>query len=263
MIVTIRHDAGGDRDRTADERAPWTTPGAVEQLRRPSPAFPSRPSASVARSRELHPRTSGGDRRRARSDAQPLVYDILVWTDRRLILTELRRTACRCWAGAEGMEFLEPAELPPAARHAARWIDSWIRGAGGRVVLRWATFNRAGRSIPLADQSDATRCRLIASFSVGGGRRVRGESGFQQRKTQPREQLARSGGGGGLPLTPMRRNQRAEENPMQITHMVMIRVDDHISEPPDMSTSMCRAMRSPRRPSCGRLKRDQLLEYQA
>jgi Protein of unknown function (DUF2889) len=165
MSVTVHHNAGVATSIAAVmHRAPWTTcPGAVAQLKQTFTGVRLAEFAQRGEKRSncthLHDLATLGAAHV--SDPQPLVYDVLT-TDpiegRRE--TELRRNGAPVlrWTLA-GFRLLEPAGL---AGMSLDKLNPWISTLEPQEqeearVLRWGTMIANGRTIPLEQQSDATR----------------------------------------------------------------------------------------------------------
>jgi len=148
----------------AMQRAPWTTcPGALSQLQRTFTGkalddFPrlGQKTANCTHLYDLALLAAAHAR-----DAQPLVYDVLVADPvegRRR--AELRRNGIPILGWVEqGMRILEPEEVAGLELLSMQaWVQSLDpeRQEAARV-LRWGNLIANGRSIPLAQQSDATR----------------------------------------------------------------------------------------------------------
>lgn len=184
MGVTVHHDG---TVATAVEpvmlRAPWTTcPGAVLQLKQTFVDI------------ELDKFTNVGEKQKNCThlhdlallaaahafDSAPLVYDILVSDpvdgQRR---AELRRDGKTLlgWTVA-GLRLFEPAELEGVTLDRLRpWIDSLDPPMQEAArLLRWGTMLANGRTIPLEQQSDATRippnCYTFQPQRVGEAHRI-------------------------------------------------------------------------------------------
>jgi hypothetical protein len=165
MSVVVHHaDGRAVRVEPDMRRAPWTTcPGAVAQLQQ---TFTGLPLAEFAvRGGKKANCTHLFDLARLAAahagDGTPVVFDILVSdpVDGRR-QAELRRNGQPILAWVEsGMTLVEPAELAGEALWDMRaWIaalDPELREAAR--LLRWGNMIANGRSIPLAEQSDATR----------------------------------------------------------------------------------------------------------
>lgn len=165
MAVLIRHD--GEVATAIEplmERAPWTTcPGAVEQLKQSFvgvrlDAFAER-GEKQQNCTHLHDLAVLGAAHA--TDRAPLVYDILVSDPiDGALRAELRRdgTPVMSWT-LEGMEIVDPAELAGQRLDAlSPWIKTLdpVRQEEAKI-LRWATMVAHGRTLPMEEQSDATR----------------------------------------------------------------------------------------------------------
>lgn len=180
MSVIVHHVGGiATSIVAAMHRAPWTTcPGAVEQLKQTFTGVRLAEFAERGEKRSncthLHDLATLGAAHAA--DTQPLVYDILV-TDpiegRRE--TELRRNGIPIlrWTLA-GFRLLEPADL---AGMTLDKLSPWIATLEPQQqeearVLRWGTMIANGRTIPLEQQSDATRMPLGNCYTFQAQRRL-------------------------------------------------------------------------------------------
>jgi hypothetical protein len=165
MAVTLRH-AGGVVTAVEPEmdRAPWTTcPGARAHL---AQTFTGAPLEAFAERGEkplncTHLYDLALLAAAHAADPEPLVYDILASDpiDGRRGL-ELRRNGATVmrWIEENG-RFIAPAGL---AGRTLRKMRSWIDALAPHEqeearLLRWGGLMAHGRSIPMADQSDATR----------------------------------------------------------------------------------------------------------
>lgn len=201
MSVLIRHDG---RSVTAVEprmhRAPWTTcPGAEAQLQETFTGvaldqIPSRGEKS-ANCTHLYDLTLLGASHVF--DLQPLVYDVLVSDAVEGVRrAELRRDGevVVAWVEA-GMTIREPEALAGTPlRDLRRWIDSLEPALQEAArLLRWGNMMANGRSIPLAQQSDATRmppgCYTFQPERSAKARRVGEIRDFGGGKTPPLEGL--------------------------------------------------------------------------
>lgn len=165
MSVVVRHDGAVARSVEARmHRVPWTTcPGAERQLQETFAGvalaeFPAR-GGKKANCTHLHDLALLAAAHA--HDREPVIYDILVSDAvdgvRR---AELRRggEAVLGWSESR-MEIMQPAIL---AGRKLFDLQSWIetleppRQEAARL-LRWGNILANGRSIPLAQQSDASR----------------------------------------------------------------------------------------------------------
>jgi hypothetical protein len=165
MSVTIHHDGKiATSIEPALMRAPWTTcPGAVAQLERTFTgvaleAFAARGEKQI-NCTHLHDLAVLAAAHA--SDHEPLVYDILVSDPeggkRR---AELRRNGVPLLGWTEmGFRIVEPAELAGVRLDKVRaWIDTLDPPRQEAVrLLRWANMMANGRTIPMENQSDASR----------------------------------------------------------------------------------------------------------
>jgi hypothetical protein len=165
MRVTIQHDGKvATAIRGEMIRAPWTTcPGAPAQLEQtftgvPLDAFVAR-GEKQANCTHLHDLATMAAAHA--QDRAPLVYDILVGDPvegRRE--AELRRngTALMNWT-LEGIEVAAPAEIAGLSLFKlGAWIETLTPDMQEAArVLRWGSLIANGRTIPLAQQSDASR----------------------------------------------------------------------------------------------------------
>lgn len=166
MKVVIEHDGLAALAVEADmERAPWTTcPGAAAQLKATFSGvglddFASRSSEKRQNCTHLHDLAVLGAAH-ARDEA-PLIYDVLVSDpsggERR---AELKRNGEVVFDWAEQDSRLrKPVELEGLGLlELGPWIDSLdAPHREAARILRWGAIMAHGRSIPLAEQSDATR----------------------------------------------------------------------------------------------------------
>lgn len=165
MSVVIRHDGAVAESLVPQmHRAPWTTcPGAGRQLQETFTGvaladFPAR-GEKTANCTHLYDLALLGARHA--HDREPLVYDILVCDQVEGVRrAELRRDGETVLGWTEaGMKILQPEEL--AGRQLLD-LQSWIQGLEPPLqeaarLLRWGNIMANGRSIPLEQQSDATR----------------------------------------------------------------------------------------------------------
>jgi len=165
MSVIVYHDGATATAIEADmRRAPWTTcPGAVEECRRTFAGVALRefPSRGGKADNCTHLYDLALLAAAHAFDAGPLVYDLLVSdpVDGRR-RAELRRDGSTILAWIEaGMRLAEPAELAGLRLDQLRpWLESVTPELQEAArLLRWATMLAHGRTIPLAQQSDATR----------------------------------------------------------------------------------------------------------
>ena len=165
MGVELRHDNGVvTAVRPLMARAPWTTcPGAVAALERTFTGHAL--SAFATRGDKPLNCTHLYDLAQLAAahalDDRPLTYDMLVSDpiDGRIV-AELRRdgeTTMR-WE-LEGMTLRAPAELADLSLlELGPWIASLDASTQEAArLLRWASMVAHGRTIPLADQSDARK----------------------------------------------------------------------------------------------------------
>ena len=212
MVVLIRHDGSvATAVEPQMERAPWTTcPGAVEQLKQTFTgvrldAFPER-GEKQQNCTHLHDLAllAGAHA----FDTQPLAYDILVSDPiDGLIRTELRRngTPVLTWT-LEDMTIVEPIDLAGQRLDAlSPWIKTLdpIRQEEAKV-LRWGTMIAHGRTIPIEEQSDATRmppnCFTFQPHRAAVAVRVGKIRDFSTGQTQPLDGFA--GCSAALPFAP-------------------------------------------------------------
>ncbi len=202
MTVVLRHDGvQATSVESQMHRSPWTTcPGAEAQLVEtftgvPLNEFPARGDkpANCTHLYDLALLGAGHAR-----DRNPLVYDIAVSDAidgvRR---AELRRDGETVLGWTEaGFEILEPEEL---AGLKLADLQSWIRtlepsqGEAARL-LRWGNILANGRSIPLEQQSDASRmppnCYTFQPGRAAQARRVGEIRDFSLGPAQPLDGLA-------------------------------------------------------------------------
>jgi hypothetical protein len=165
MSVVVRHDgAVAEAVEAIMHRAPWTTcPGAERQLQETFTGvaladFPARGDKAVNCTHLYDLALLAASHAQ---DREPLVYDILVSDPEDGVRhAALRRDGETLldWAEA-GMEIVEPEAL--AGRRLLD-LQSWIRELEPPLqeaarLLRWGNLLANGRSIPLEQQSDATR----------------------------------------------------------------------------------------------------------
>lgn len=165
MAVLLRHDGTtATAIEPLMERAPWTTcPGAVEQLKQTFTGV--RLDGFAERGEKQQNCTHLHDLAMLAaahaSDSEPLIYDILVSDPiDGVIRTELRRNgaAVMNWT-LEGMAIVDPSEIAGQRLDAlSPWIKTLdpIRQEEAKV-LRWGTMIAHGRTLPMEEQSDATR----------------------------------------------------------------------------------------------------------
>jgi len=198
MSVTIRHDhVVATSVEAAMRRAPWTTcPGAVEQVSQTFTGVRLNEFAERGEKRSncthLHDLATLGAAHA--HEVEPLVYDILV-TDpvegRRD--AELRRNGvCVLRWMLEGFKMLAPAELVGMTLDK---LNPWISRLAPRAqeearVLRWGTMIANGRTIPLEQQSDATRmpvgnCYTFQPHRMRQAKRVGEIRDFSRGTAQP------------------------------------------------------------------------------
>lgn len=165
MRVLLRHDGTCVQSVEAEMiRAPWTTcPGAPEQLCK---TFSGVALAAFARRGErqsncTHLHDLALLAAAHAQDGAVLVYDILVSDPvAGLRLAELRRNGQCVLAWQERGNHIEsPAAMAGLASNQLRpWIDALTGEALEHArLLRWAAMLAHGRTIPLAQQSDAMR----------------------------------------------------------------------------------------------------------
>jgi hypothetical protein len=181
MSVTIRHRDGlATAIESAVVRAPWTTcPGAVSQLEQTFTnvrldEFAAR-GEKLANCTHLHDLATLGAAHAA--DNEPLVYDILVSdpVDGRR-RSELRRNGVTLMSWVlEGMRVVEPSELGGMTLDK---LGAWISSLDPQMreaarVLRWGTMIAHGRTIPLEQQSDATKMPVGNCYTFQPQRSIR------------------------------------------------------------------------------------------
>ncbi len=165
MSVVVRHDGATARAVEATmHRAPWTTcPGAERQLQETftGVALADFPARGGKRANCTHLYDLALLAASHAHDREPLVYDILVSDP----VDGVRQAALRRdgetllgWAEA-GMEIVRP---PALAGRKLLDLQSWIGELEPPLqeaarLLRWGNLLANGRSIPLEQQSDATR----------------------------------------------------------------------------------------------------------
>ena len=212
MAVLIRHDGNvATAIEPQMERAPWTTcPGAVEQLKRTFTGvrlddFAERGEKQL-NCTHLHDLAllAGAHA----TDSQSLAYDILVSDPiDGLVRTELRRngTSVMAWT-LEDMTIVEPAELAGQRLDAlSPWIKTLdlVRKEEAKV-LRWGSMIAHGRTIPMEDQSDATRmppnCFTFQPDRAAVAVRVGKVRDFSTEQAQPLDRFA--GYSAALPFAP-------------------------------------------------------------
>ena len=202
MSVLIRHD--GDQATAVQaqmHRAPWTTcPGAELKL---CEAFSG---VALAKFTQL-----GHKSRHCTHlydlailaaehafDEQPTVYDILVsdpiegWRH-----AEIRRDGEKQMSWAEsGLKIIEPDELAGMSLFAMKgWIGSLDPSMQVSVkLLQWGNILASGRSIPLEQQSDATRmppnCYTFQPKRAMQARRVGEVHDFSQLAEKPLDRIS-------------------------------------------------------------------------
>lgn len=204
MAVTIRHDGTVAAALEPEmERAPWNTcPGAVEQLK--STFTGARIDAFGERGDKPQNCTHLHDLAVLAAahafDGEPLAYDILVSDPiDGVIRTELRRngTPIMSWT-LEGMDIVEPAELAGQRLDA---LSPWIKTLDTTrqeeaKILRWGTMIAHGRTLPMEDQSDATRmppnCFTFQPHRAAVAQRIGEIRDFSIGNAQPLERFAGS-----------------------------------------------------------------------
>jgi hypothetical protein len=168
MTVTVEHDGEvASAVAAVVHRAPWTTcPGAAARLRE---TFTGVPLAQFARRGEkrsncTHLHDLAVLAAAHALDVGPLVYDILVADPiEKARFAELRRngrTVLR-WTEVE-FRLVEPPEVAGMTLDKlGPWIETLepARQEAARL-LRWGTMVAHGRTIPLVEQSDASRMPL-------------------------------------------------------------------------------------------------------
>jgi len=174
MQVVIHHDGEVATAIAADMlRAPWTTcPAAVSVLQQTFNGVALRAFAGRGEKRAncTHLHDLAVLAAAHAFDPEPLLYDILVSDPieggRRH--AELRRngTHVLSWVHANA-RILEPAELSHLTLGNMRpWIDSLpAREQEYARLLRWGSMLANGRTIPMADQSDASSMRAGSCYT--------------------------------------------------------------------------------------------------
>ncbi|TAK99774.1 MAG: hypothetical protein EPO08_15370 [Rhodospirillaceae bacterium] len=203
MSVTLHHEDGiVTAVEPVLERAPWNTcPGAVAQLVKTFTnvaldAFAVRgeKQANCTHLHDLAVLAAAHFK-----DPEPLVYDILVADpiDRRR-RAELRRNGATVmsWVHMDD-RIVEPAELAGLTLFKLRpWIDSLDPKRQEEARLfRWGTMVAHGRTIPLEDQSDASRlptgaCYTFQPHVAPGARRIGQSRDFSTGAAQPLDKRA-------------------------------------------------------------------------
>lgn len=198
MEVTVEHDGNvATHIEARTVRAPWDTcPGAVEVLRKtfigvPLRAF-GRRGEKRANCTHLHDLATLAAAHAL--DAEPLVYDVLVSdpVDGRR-RAELRRNGTCVLAWAEHEDRLtEPSAL---AGMSLFDMNGWIAqldaaGQEAARILRWGTLIAHGRTIPLEQQSDASRMPLGNCYTFqperrNAARRIGRIRDFSTEQSQP------------------------------------------------------------------------------
>ena len=181
MSVTVHHSDGvATCVEAAMHRAPWTTcPGAVEQVRQTFTGVRLNAFAERGEKRtnctHLHDLATLGAAHALDTDA--LQYDILVSDPiegRRE--AELRRNGvCVMRWTLEGFKLLAPPEV---AGMTLDKLNPWIAALAPREqeearVFRWGTMIANGRTIPIEQQSDATRMPVGNCYTFQPERRTR------------------------------------------------------------------------------------------
>jgi hypothetical protein len=197
MAVTLRHEGGVVTAVEAEQpRAPWTTcPGAIAQVKAtftgvPLAAFASRgeKTANCTHLFDLAQLAAAHA-----GDARPTIFDILVSDPvegRRTL--ELRRDGAPVltWEEADG-RFTAPAALAGQSlmdmRAYQAGLDPGLQEAAR--LLRWGGMVAHGRTIPLENQSDATRmppnCFTFQPERARQARRVGEIRDFSTSSSQP------------------------------------------------------------------------------
>ncbi|WP_372749795.1 DUF2889 domain-containing protein [Litorivivens sp.] len=165
MSVVVHHDGTIVRGMEADmRRAPWTTcPGAEAKVRQTfvGEALADFGRRSDKRSNCTHLYDLALLAAAHANDDQPLVYDILVSdplaNERR---AEVRRNGdCVLWWVEKGFVLQEPAG---AAGLRLDKLKPWIASLAAELqepakLLQWGNMLANGRTIPLENQSDASK----------------------------------------------------------------------------------------------------------
>lgn len=165
MSVVVHHDGTIVRGMEADmRRAPWTTcPGAEAKVRQTfvGEALADFGRRSDKRSNCTHLYDLALLAAAHANDDQPLVYDILVSdplaNERR---AEVRRNGdCVLWWVEKGFVLQEPAG---AAGLRLDKLKPWITSLAAELqepakLLQWGNMLANGRTIPLENQSDASK----------------------------------------------------------------------------------------------------------
>jgi len=201
MSVVLRHDGRSVTSvHPRMHRAPWTTcPGAEAQLKETFTGvaldeIPVRGEKS-ANCTHLYDLTLLGASHVF--DTRPLVYNVLVSDAvEGMRRAELRRDGevVLAWVEA-GMKIREPEALAGTAlRDLRHWIDSLEPALQEAArLLRWGNMMANGRSIPLEQQSDATRmppgCYTFQPERAVKALRVGEVRDFSDGKTTPLEGL--------------------------------------------------------------------------
>lgn len=181
MSVIIRHDGEIVTEiEPVMTRAPWTTcPGAIAVLKQtfigvPLKAFASR-GEKRANCTHLHDLAVLGAAH-ALDDAA-LVYDVLVSDPiEGLRRAEVRRNGATVfsWADVSG-RIVEPAEIAGTSLDKlGPWINSTDSPQQQEAIrlLRWGNMVANGRTIPLDQQSDATRMPVGGCYTFQPSRMV-------------------------------------------------------------------------------------------
>jgi len=197
MGLVVHHaDGVATRLDPVMERAPWTTcPGAVAQV---GSTFAGQPLAAFARCGQktrncTHLYDLALLAAAHAGDPETLVYDILVSDpvdgERR---AELRRDGETVMAWAlRGMRLLAPAQLAGLELFAMQaWIQTLEPAAQEAArLLRWGSMIANGRTIPLDEQSDASRmppnCHTFQPENAARARRVGQSKDFSEGPEEP------------------------------------------------------------------------------
>jgi hypothetical protein len=203
MTVTVHHDGRIARTIEAQTiRAPWTTcPGAVAQLQQTftGVALKEFRARGEKRSNCTHLYDLAVLGAAHALDVYALVYDVLVSDPVNAIRrAELRRNGEKLLSFTDVNDrIVEPLELAGCAPHEMRaWIESLDADLQeGARVLQWGRLVANGRTIPMEQQSDATRmpnnCYTFQPLIAAQAKRVGEIREFSSQAAQPLDRLER------------------------------------------------------------------------